>query len=76
MAMLAPIATLIFLAALWVTVRIVADLLEQGLPRIAAALRGEPPAEIAPPVTVRQRPMRLPARRPPMRAQPQWRAAA
>jgi hypothetical protein len=72
--MLAPIATLVFLVSVWFAVAIVADLYSRK-GRIVAALRGEVRPEPVPAVIVRSRPS-VAARRKPMRAQPQWRAAA
>jgi hypothetical protein len=72
--MLAPIATLVFLVSAWFAVAIFADLFSRK-GRIVAALRGEVRPEPVAAVVVRSRPSVV-ARRKPMRAQPQWRAAA
>jgi len=74
--MLAPIATLAFLATLLLLARIVADLFADSGSRIAAALRGEPRGRPVPIVQVRM-PVRASYRRSqPIRARPQLRAAA
>jgi hypothetical protein len=76
MVMLAPVITLIFLAALWLAVRIVADVLAERGSRIAAALRGE---ALATPLAVGRplRPIRAGySRRQPLRVRPELRAAA
>lgn len=74
--MLAPLATLVFLSALWVAIRLVADLLADSGSRIAGALRGEErAAELA--VVRTRRPIRgRYSRRQPLRARPELRAAA
>jgi hypothetical protein len=72
--MLAPIATLFFLVSAWFVVAILADIFSSK-GRILAVLRGEARPEPVPAVIVRSRPS-VTARRKPMRAQPQWRAAA
>ena len=74
-AMLAPFATLIFLAILWLVARLIGQMIEESGGRILAALRGQPHH-----VEMRIPAMRVrvsaprPAR--PIRAQQQWRAAA
>lgn len=74
--MLAPIATLLFLTALWVAIRIVADLAADKGSRIAAALRGQEPARAVAVLAIR-RPIRAPySRRQPLRARVELRAAA
>ena len=72
--MLAPIATLVFLVSAWFAGAILADVFSRK-GRILAVLRGEVRPEPVPAVIVRSRPS-VAARRKPMRAQPQWRAAA
>jgi len=72
--MLAPLATLVFLVSAWLAVAIFADLSSRK-GRIFAALRGEVRPEPAPAVMIRSRTSAA-VRRKPMRAQPQWRAAA
>ena len=76
--MLAPIATLAFLAALWLTVKWMLDMVAEDGGKIAAALGGrsmlaQPPLSL--PVTVRYQPRAGSVRRP-VHAQPEWRAAA
>jgi hypothetical protein len=75
--MLAPLATLAFLATLWLVVTIVAEMLGQNGWKIVAALKGHSMQATAPelrPVAVRvsqrTRPQRI------LRAQPRLRAAA
>ena len=76
--MLAPLATLAFLATLWLVVVTLAEMLSQNGGKIAAAVRGRSPlATTAPelrPVAVRvsqrSRPQRI------LRARPGLRAAA
>jgi hypothetical protein len=72
--MLAPIATLFFLVSAWFAGAILTDVFSRT-GRILAVLRGEVRLEPVPAVIVRSRP-NVAARRKPMRAQPQWRAAA
>ena len=74
--MTAPLATLAFLAALWLVTLVLADLLDQGLGKMIAALKGHSPLAAAPglpPVAVRvsqrARPQRM------LRAQPQLRTS-
>jgi len=74
--MLAPIATLLFLTALWVAIRIVADLVADKGSRIAAALRGQEPARAVAVLAIR-RPIRATySRRQSLRARVELRAAA
>ena len=71
--MIAPLATLAFLATLWLLVVVGASVLEQSGAKIAAALKGAPEApQIYAMVRGRTR-SRL---QQPMRAVPRWRAAA
>ncbi len=77
--MLAPFATLAFLTALWLVALIALDMADGVGAKVLAALRGQsmiarPPQSLRP-VTVRFQP-RAGAVRRPMRAQPEWRAAA
>ena len=72
--MLAPLATLVFLVSAWFAAAVFADLFSRK-GRVLAALRGEVRPEPVPAVMIRSRPSAI-ARRKPMRAQPQWRAAA
>ena len=75
--MTAPLATLAFLVTLWVVSLVLADLLNNGLGKVSAALKGRSPLATAPsirPVAVRvsQRSRQQRA----LRAQPRLRAAA
>ena len=77
--MLAPLATLAFLAALWLAGKWMLDLIDQDGAKIAAALVGrsmlaEPPRSVRQ-LSVRYRPQAAPVRRP-LHARPEWRAAA
>lgn len=75
--MLAPLATLAFLVTLWLVTLAVADLLNQGLRKILAALKGQSALASEPslrPIAVRI--SRRPRLQPTLRAQPQLRAAA
>ncbi|MDQ3144375.1 MAG: hypothetical protein M3Q57_05785 [Pseudomonadota bacterium] len=77
--MLAPFATLAFLATLWLVGKLMIELIASDGAKIAAALRGQsmialPPQSVRP-VSVRFQPRAGSVRRP-MRAQPEWRAAA
>ncbi len=77
--MLAPIATLAFLTALWLVVKWALDMIAEDGAKIAAALTGRsmlahPPQSVRP-VTVRYQPRAGLAHRQ-MRTQPEWRAAA
>jgi len=77
MIMLAPFATLAFLAILWLVTLVIADMLDQGFGKIVAALKGRSPLATAPsirPIAVRVS-QRSRARRT-LHAQPQLRAAA
>ena len=75
--MLAPLATLVFLSAIWVAAVVITHVFARKGPRIAAALRGEAPAQKVTSLVIRSRPARARvARRQPLRAQPQLRAAA
>ncbi len=73
--MLAPFATLIFLATLWLIARLVAELAGESGGRIVAALLGRPHRAEAriPPMRVR---ISAPRFARPLRARQQWRAAA
>ena len=75
--MIAPIATLVFLATLWLVGKLVAEMIAESGGRIMAALLARPYATEAtiPALPVRVTRQRVAAR--PLRAQqPQWRAAA
>ncbi len=76
--MIAPLATLVFLSALWLVARIALENAGDGA-KIIAALHGHsmlamPPQSVRP-ISVRLRPHAEAVRRP-LRAQPEWRAAA
>jgi hypothetical protein len=70
--MIAALATLPFLATIWLVVVLGAALLEERGARIAAALRGGPANAVLPP---NRRRLRFAVGRP-MPAEPRWRAAA
>lgn len=76
--MIAPLATLAFLATLWLVARIALEHVGSGS-KIVAALRGRSMLAFRPqsvrPISVRFQPRAESARRP-LRAQPEWRAAA
>ncbi len=77
--MIAPFATLAFLATIWLVARIALDMADGVGVKMIAALRGQsmlarPPQSVHP-VTVRFQPRAGSVRRP-MRARPEWRAAA
>ena len=77
--MIAPLATLAFLAALWLVVRIALDMSDGSGAKVLAALRGQsmiaqPPQSVRS-ISVRFQP-RAEAVRRPVHAQPEWRAAA
>ena len=75
--MLAPLATLVFLSAIWVAAVVVIHVFARSGSRIAAALRGDVPVLNGTSVVSLSRPARARvARRQPLRAQPQLRAAA
>ena len=73
--MLAPFATLIFLASLMLVARLIAELIEGSGGRIAAALRGQ---QLHTEMRIPAMRVRVSAPRParPIRARQQWRAAA
>lgn len=77
--MLAPIATLAFLATLWLVAKWVLDLAFVDGAKIAAALAGRSmlaqPAQSVRPVSLRYQPQAGSVRRP-LHVQPEWRAAA
>ena len=74
--MLAPLATLAFLATLWFVAKLALELVAADGGKIVAALQGRSVStQSVRPVSVRfQR--RAEAVRRPLRAQPEWRAAA
>ena len=77
--MLAPLATLAFLTAIWLAAKWLLDTIAEDGGKIAAALAGKSmlarPVQTVMPVSVRYQPRAGSVRRP-MRAQPEWRAAA
>lgn len=77
--MLAPLATIAFLATLWLVAKLMLDRIAVDGPKIVAALHGRsmlalPPQSVRP-LTVRFRP-RAGSVRQPVHVQPEWRAAA
>ena len=77
--MLAPFATLAFLATLWLAARWLLDLVAGDGGKITAALAGrsmlaQPPQSVRP-VSLRCQPRAISVRRP-LHAQSEWRAAA
>ena len=75
--MIAPLATLAFLAILWMSAFAFAETFGRSGSRVLAALRGKTPSSVpAVIVTVRMRATRAATPRRPLRAQPQLRAAA
>ena len=75
--MLAPFATLAFLAALWLVGFMILPMLGHSGGKIAAALKGRSP--LATEVKLRLVAVRVsqrPRAQPTLHAQPQWRAAA
>ena len=74
--MLAPVATLVFLTVLWISAVVMAEMFGHFSSRILAAIRGETRAA-GTVLLVRTPPRRADyARRRPLRARPQLRAAA
>lgn len=76
--MLAPLATLVFLAAIWLVVGLILELAESDGAKVLAVLRGRSmigSQQALPTVTVRFQP-RAGSVRQPMHVQPEWRAAA
>ena len=74
--MIAPFATLAFLAVMWISAFAFAEMFGRSGRRVLAALRGETPAAPAVTVTVMTRTKRPTTASRPLRAQPQLRAAA
>jgi len=73
--MIAPVATLVFLATLWLLVVVGAAVLEESGARIAAALKGKP--AVQPKLQLpRQRVRVRSGSRSVMPAAPRWRVAA
>ena len=77
--MLAPLATLTFLMALWLVAKLALDMLADNGAKIAAAFNGRSmlarPAPSLRPISVRFTQPAASVRRP-VHAQPEWRAAA
>ena len=74
--MLAPFATLLFLAVTWSVVCLIAEMILKPGSRVLSALRGETRAAPQPSVTITMRARRTAAQRQMLRARPQLRAAA
>lgn len=77
--MLAPFATLAFLATIWLVARVALEMADETGAKVLAAIRGhslmaQPPQSVRP-VTVRYQPRAGSVRRP-VHVQPEWRAAA
>ena len=73
--MIAALATIVFLATLWLLVVAAAAMLEESGARIAAALKGQ--SRAAPPMTFAPARLRTRMRmQSPLRARPRWRDAA
>lgn len=73
--MIAALATIVFLATLWMLVVVAASILEESGAKIAAALKGQLSHETPHPAAYAR--MRVRSRvRQPMRARPRWRDAA
>jgi hypothetical protein len=79
MLMLAPLATLAFLATLWFVARVALEMADETGAKMLAALRGQSMIAL-PPQSVRPVTVRLSSRsgsvRRPVHVQPEWRAAA
>jgi hypothetical protein len=77
--MLAPLATLAFLATLWLIARLALELTDETGAKVLAALRGQSMSALPPqsvrPISVRFQPRAGSVRRP-VHVQPEWRAAA
>ncbi len=77
--MLAPLATLAFLATIWLIAKLALDVADGAGAKVLAALRGQsmlarPPQSVRP-VSVRFQ-LRAESVRRPLRVTPEWRAAA
>ena len=73
--MIAALATVVFLATLWMMVVVAASILEESSAKIAAALRGELGASRPQPANYAR--VRVRSRmKQPLRARPRWRDAA
>jgi len=77
--MLAPLATLAFLATLWLIARLALEMTGGTGAKVLAALRGQSmlaqPSQSLRPISVRFQPRAGSVRRP-LHVQPEWRAAA
>ncbi len=77
--MLAPLATIVVLASVWLIAKLMLELAESDGAKIFAALRGRSllvqPEQSVRTLTARFRP-RAGSVRQPLRVQPEWRAAA
>jgi hypothetical protein len=73
--MIAPFATLIFLATVWLLVRVVAELVDESGGRIIDALRGTPHGTETRIPAMRVR-VSVPRPARPLHVRQQWRAAA
>lgn len=73
--MLAPFATLAFLATLWLLVVVGAAVLEESGAKVAAALKGKPVRHSSPALPAVRMRLRMRLQKP-MRAEPRWSAAA
>ena len=76
--MLAPLATVAFLAILWLMIRVAIEMADDSLAKVMSALGGksllaQPPASIRP-ISVRYQPQAVQVRR--AQAMPEWRVAA
>ena len=74
--MLAPLATLAFLAALWLIAVLLAQAVTDSRSKMLAALRGHSQLAATPTVVPVAARVSQRSRQRPMRAQPRWRAAA
>ena len=77
--MIAPLATLAFLAAVWLVVRLALEMANGSGAKVLAALRGQsmlaqPPQSVRS-ISARFQPRAVVVRRP-VHVQPEWRAAA
>ena len=77
--MIAPLASLLFLGALWMVVKVALDMLAHDGSKMLAALRGQSlmalPPQVTRSISVRYQPRAGSVHRP-VHVQPEWRAAA
>ena len=77
--MIAPLASLLFLGALWIVVKVALDMLAHDGSKMLAALKGQSlmaqPPRITRAISVRYQPRAGSVHRP-VHVQPEWRAAA